>query len=88
MIFNLLETKPNTTSILILPKFDQAFEIEVDTCMEGIGVILAHEGRLVKVFSEKLDEAKQKMDNLCGSCMIFCRFYNDESITLSRMHAQ
>ena len=46
--------------MLALPDFEKAFEVEIDTCVTGIGAVLTQEGKSVEYFSEKLFAALQK----------------------------
>jgi hypothetical protein len=56
MAFNLLEDKLCTTSILALPDFIKAFEIECDASGISIGTMLVQDKRLIVYFNEKLNE--------------------------------
>jgi len=46
------------TLVLVLPNFDQVFEVSCDAFNSGIGVILCQEGHPIVFFSEKLNNGK------------------------------
>ena len=50
--FNLLKDKLANASLLCLPNFDKAFEIECDASGVGIGVVLIQDSKIVAYFSE------------------------------------
>ncbi|RDX77721.1 Retrovirus-related Pol polyprotein from transposon 17.6, partial [Mucuna pruriens] len=55
--FNLLKDKLTNATLLCLPNFDIAFEIECDAFGIGIGVLLMKESKPIAYFSEKLSGA-------------------------------
>ncbi|RDX63947.1 Retrovirus-related Pol polyprotein from transposon 17.6, partial [Mucuna pruriens] len=55
--FNLLKDKLTNASVLCLPNFDKAFEIECEASSVGIGAVLMRESKPITYFSEKLSGA-------------------------------
>ena len=45
--------------IFALPDFHEVFIVECDASNNAIGGVLSQEGRLIALFSEKINEAKQ-----------------------------
>lgn len=46
--------------MLVIPNFENPFEVETDASMVGIGTVLIQDGRPVEFYSEKLYQARQK----------------------------
>jgi len=58
--FEEVKNKLIHTPVLVLPCFDQVFEIECDTLGGGIGGVLTQEGKPLALFSEKLCDSRRK----------------------------
>ncbi|KAA0057344.1 RNA-directed DNA polymerase-like protein [Cucumis melo var. makuwa] len=57
--FNNIKKKLTSSPILQLPDFNSPFEVAVDACGMGIGVVLSQKGHPVEFFSEKLSTSRQ-----------------------------
>jgi hypothetical protein len=58
--FNLLKRKIIEQPILVLPDFQNTFQVKYDASGFAIGAVLSQEDRSIAYFSEKLNEAKEK----------------------------
>ncbi|KAL0554786.1 hypothetical protein IC582_008714 [Cucumis melo] len=57
--FNLLKESLSSSPVLKLLDFSQAFEVAVDACGTGIGVVISQQGHSIAYFSEKLSKSRQ-----------------------------
>ena len=58
--FNILKEKITEWPILVLPNFENTFQVKCDASGVAIGVVLSQDNRPVAYLSEKLNETKRK----------------------------
>ena len=69
--FDLLKSELTSSPILVLPNFNETFEIDCDASGVGIGAVLIQLERPIAYFSEKLNGTMLNYPTYAKKCMLW-----------------